>query len=151
MYQYMPHFTTCINKTHCQFSILIFKHLTVFTYWYSFLWVIRVKVSVPWGLCTQVSPSDRWITVDGDTEDTVSLSVGFRCLSGTSASWPGWSWTLYLRQDGGVTCGIQLNKRCLAVIENNVKLLLNSDGSQVYRFSSDQRWPREQIKPPELT
>lgn len=82
------------------------------THWYSFLWVIRVKVSELWSACMLVSPSDRWITMDTGTEDVTSLSAGSRRLKGTSVSWPGWSWTSYLEQNGeGVMCNVSHNNR----------------------------------------
>lgn len=79
----------------------LFPHLNNhLTHWYSFLWVIRVKVSELWGFCTLVSPSDRWTTMETGTVDVTSPSAGPCPLKGISVSWPRWSWTSYLEHNG---------------------------------------------------
>lgn len=95
-----------------------FHILLILTHWYSFLWVVRVNVSGPWRFCTLVSPSDRWITVDMGADDVTSSGR----LKGTSVSWPGWSRTSYLGQNGTVVCNIKRNNNiyCKYLRENPI-------------------------------
>lgn len=81
--------------------LLLYIHIPLsLTHWYSFLRVISVKVSGPWGCRTLLSPSDRWITMDSGTEEVSSAP---RFLHWTSVNWPGWSSASYLEQHGAQT------------------------------------------------
>lgn len=81
-----------------------FLAVVILTHWYSFLCVIRINMSGLWSLCTLVSPSDRWITVETGAADVPSSLEGSCRLMGVSISWPGWSWTSYLQRKRTVWC-----------------------------------------------